>query len=278
MYMETFWGFSGVDWTGIYTLITLGLFVAAVLAARYTKRQWRIAQEHAEIAHRAQLEASRPYVIVTIEPSYANPTFFDLVVKNIGQRPALSVSITLDPPPKRGRETAGHEIANAKMLNEPIAMIAPGQEMRTFYDSHSERQGREDLPTSHQVSLKYRDSFHEEHSEANFLDIEAMKGTMFTDINTIHDIGSTLKKIQTRLANASLFNRSGTIHADATVEDRMEQQQRLAEETVEATRQHDDMLEQLGWARSAEAQSKPADASSSQQSQVTEDSAPPADS
>jgi hypothetical protein len=113
------------------------------LAALYAARQVRIAREQAAKTRQAQLEASRPYVIVTIEPSGASRHLFDLVVKNIGQRPALNASITLDPSPVRASEAQGHELAEARMLSEPVAMIAPGQEMRTFYDSHVERNAHE---------------------------------------------------------------------------------------------------------------------------------------
>lgn len=90
-------GLSGTSWTGIYTLITFGLLVIAVMAALYAKQQWQIGREQAEDARKAQVEASRPYVVVTIEPSGASQHLFDLVVKNIGQRPALRVCVTLDP-------------------------------------------------------------------------------------------------------------------------------------------------------------------------------------
>jgi hypothetical protein len=55
------------------------------------------------------MERMRPYVIVTVEPSEVSPNLFDLVVRNIGQRPAKTVSISLDPPPVRAQETDGQE-------------------------------------------------------------------------------------------------------------------------------------------------------------------------
>jgi len=96
------------------------------LAALYAARQVRIAREQAAETRQAQLEASRPYVIVTIEPSGASRHLFDLVVKNIGQRPALNASITLDPSPVRASEAQGHELAEARMLSElaPLIVIA----------------------------------------------------------------------------------------------------------------------------------------------------------
>ncbi len=141
------------------------------------------------------------------------------------------------------------------MLNEPVAMIAPGQEMRAFYDSHIERNGsREDLPTSHQASLTYRDSSRREYSETSVLDIEAMKGTMFASIQTLHDIGKTLEKMEKTLNGASLLRRTGSVEVEASIESRGEQRRRLAEEQAELEEQHSRMVERLQPATSTEEQ------------------------
>jgi len=57
--VEQFWGVSGTAWTGIYTIITFGLLVVAVVAVLYAKKQWQIGREQAEDARTAQVEASR---------------------------------------------------------------------------------------------------------------------------------------------------------------------------------------------------------------------------
>lgn len=231
--MDRFLGLSSTEWTGIYTIATLCLLLVAVMAALYAKRQWRTSREQVTDARRATVEASRPYVLATIEPSKASPQLFDLVVRNIGQRPALNVTITLTPPPVRAKETSSHKMADAKMLNEPVAMIAPGQEMRAFYDSHIERRGRDDLPISHQVLLKYRDTSQREYLEESVLDIEALKGTLFTSVKTIHDIAKILEKIHGRLDAASLLERSGSLTVEASIESKGEKQRRLDEEEAE---------------------------------------------
>jgi hypothetical protein len=240
--MDKFLGLPGIAWTGIYTIITFGLLVVTAVAALYAMKQWQIAREQAADARQAQMEASRPYVIVTIEPSGADWHLFDLVVKNIGARPALGVSIALDPPPMRASEMAGHEIANAKMLNEPVAMIAPGQEMRTFYDSHVERNGREDLASYHLVCLAYQDSSQHDYMETSVLDIDAMKGTTYTSVQTIHDIGQTLEKMQKTFDSASLLQRSGTVAVAASIESHAKHQQRLAEERSEWEERRDRIM------------------------------------
>lgn len=242
---NTFWGLSATAWTGVTTLLTAGLLVVAVVAALYAKRQWDSARDQIEETRKAELEARRPYVIVTVEPSEVSRRLFDLVVRNIGQRPAEIVSITLDPPPVRAHEKYGYELSNAKMLTEPVAMIAPGQEMRAFYDSHVDRNGRDDLPTSHKVSLSYQDSSGHKYTGTSDIDINAMRGTMFTDVKTVHDIAKSLAEIQQALNNASVLGRQGTLEVEASVEPRVKQQERLAREDAEARRRHDQLVRRM---------------------------------
>jgi hypothetical protein len=242
---DTFGGLSATAWTGVTALLTAGLLLTAVVAAIYAKRQWDIARAQIAEGRAAELEARRPYVIVTIEPSDSSRVLFDLVVRNIGQRPAVSVSIGLDPPPVRAREEDGFEIANAKMLTEPVAMIAPGQEMRTFYDSHFERAGRDDLPALHRVELSYQDSSGHKYAETGVIDINAMMGTIYHTVKTVSDIGESLEKIQETLKDASVLARQGTLAVEASIEPRAEQQERLASERAEARRNWDERVRKL---------------------------------
>lgn len=64
---DTFWGLSTTDWTAIMALLTAGLLATAVAAAFYAGRQVWLARQQAEEARRAQAEASRPYVVVTVQ-------------------------------------------------------------------------------------------------------------------------------------------------------------------------------------------------------------------
>jgi hypothetical protein len=245
MNADTFWGLSATAWTGIYALLTAGLLVVAVRAALYAKRQWESSRQQIMETRQAELEARRPYVIVSVEPSEASRHLFDLVIKNIGLRPAIAVSIHLDPPPISAREIAGHELSKAKMLNGPVAMIAPGQELRAFYDSHVERNGRDDLPTFHKVSLRYRDSSEHTYTETSVIDINATTGTTFVSVKTIDDIGQSLEEIQKTLSSASLLAREGYLEVEASVERRAQRQVRLAREQAERRKQHDQLVRRL---------------------------------
>jgi len=184
-------------------------------------------------------------VILTAEPSRASQHLFDLVVRNIGQRPALAVFIALDPPAVRAQEPAGHEMSKSKMLNDPVAMIAPGQELRAYYDSHIDRHGREDLPSSHDVSLRYQDSSGHQYVEVSVVDLEAMKGALYTEVKTLHDVGKSLAEIQKTLKSASVLARRGSVEVGASVELRSESHDRQALEYEEARQLHDELIAKL---------------------------------
>jgi hypothetical protein len=65
------------------------------------------------------------------------------------------------------------------------------------------------------------------------------------DVKTVHDIAESLAKIQQTLNNASVLGRQGALEVEASVERRVEQQQRLAKEHAEARRQHDQLVDRL---------------------------------
>lgn len=245
MEVDTFWGLSPAGWNAVTALLTAGLLLVAVVAALYAAKQVAIARSQGADARQAQIEASRPYVIISVEQSRVSQHLFDLVVRNIGQRPALNVSITLDPPPVRAEETAGHELANAKMLTTPIAMIAPGQELRSFYDSHIDRRDRDDLPTSHHATVAYRDSSGHLYSDINEIDLEAEKGTMFATVKTVHDIGKALGEIQKTLQGASLLGRHGFVEVDASVEPHIDRRERIEQERAESAQRHKENVRRL---------------------------------
>ncbi len=240
--MDTFWGHSATYWTGIYALIAGGLLFVAVVAAFYAWRQWRATREQVEDARKAAVEANRPYILVTAEPSDASWRLFDLSVRNIGRRPAMDVSVHLDPPPKSSIAVAGHEIAEIKMLNEPIAMIAPGQEMRLFWDSHPDRLGVKGLPTSHQVTLSYKDTSGHLYNERSAIDLEAMRGATFAPPKSIQDIANALEEIQKILGNASVLNREGNLDVGAVVESWHEHEDREDREGYERAKANLAML------------------------------------
>jgi hypothetical protein len=219
-----------VLWSGATALATVGMLVVAVVASVYAKRQWESSREQIEDSRRAAVEASRPYVTATLEASAASEMIQNLVVRNVGQRPALEVTVHLTPPPVRAREAEQHRLADTRMLNEPIAMLAPGQELKTFFDSSLERQDRTDLPDRYEVELRYKDSSDRMYIEHSVLDVAASKGALTVQVRSLHDLAVSVQKIERILNGASALARRGYIQADAVIEGFAENESRLAAE------------------------------------------------
>lgn len=202
--MNETWGWTSDQWTAAYTLLTAGLLFVAVVAAIVAYQQVRAVRA-------TQRESSRPYVIVTAESSPIGWRVLDLVVRNIGQRPAYNVRLALDPEPVRTEETPQAPLSEVRMLTEPIPMLAPGQELRTYYDQMEERlnSGRTDLPMSHDYTVEY-DSQPEPDEKGNdryrdhgMVDLNALGGAMQPDVLNIHHVARALRDIKKEMAKAS---------------------------------------------------------------------------
>lgn len=229
-----FWGLSGTAWTAIYTLLTAGLLVTAIVAALYARRQWLGARAQVDEARKAQLEAIRPYVIVTAPPSATAPhMLFNLSIENVGARPALDVRVRLDPPPRRAEEDEKtvYPMASAKMLNEPISLLAPGQSMTCYYDSVIERKDRDDLPSFHRAYVTYEDFSGNQYQEEMVVDLEALRGNEFIRERTVHDVAEELKQIRNQLKSTSLLARKAHVDVAAVVESHSGRADRVAHQS-----------------------------------------------
>src|SRR5665254_7587 len=98
---ETFLGLTATGWAGIAAIATAAAVLIALLAAWFGWRQLKSVLEQGNDARVAALEASRPYVVVTIEPTEVGRSAMDLVIRNSGQRPAHDVRVRLTPDPVR---------------------------------------------------------------------------------------------------------------------------------------------------------------------------------
>lgn len=149
-----------------------------------------------------------------------------LVIHNLGKRPAVDVEITLDPPPVRAREMREPEIQmkNMKLLNEPMSLLAPEQEIRAFYDNHLDRKDRTDLPTVHTAKVKYKDLSGKSYTSEFTLDVMALKGMSQTTVGTTHEIYKALDRISKTITKAAVMQRKPdlTVHAVTESKDQHE--------------------------------------------------------
>lgn len=246
---------SGISTDGWTAIFTGGLFATALATASYAGLQWKSSKKHHDDQIKAQAEAVRPYVLVTVETSKVAFNRFDLVTRNIGKRPATEVDITLDPPPARANEMKDPEIQmrNMKLLNEPMSLLAPGQEIRAFYDNHIERKDRDDLPTVHNAKVSYKDMSGTCYTTDFSLDVLALKGMSQTNVGTIHTMHKSLEKIANTLSNAELLKRSPELEVHATTEPRDRHELRDLQERYDWAKGSLDLAQQLTRGRESSA-------------------------
>lgn len=120
-------------WTALAALAQVGTVGVAGWALIYARGQVKEARETRE-------RVAQPDVVVFIERDPDNWHHMDLVVKNFGQTTAYNIRITLPPLAVAPwtRADTGEEVTSLQ-VPERIAVLAPGQEWRTSWDSGIER-------------------------------------------------------------------------------------------------------------------------------------------
>lgn len=183
--LDTFWSLTSTDWTAIAAIATCLGVVAASVAAFFALRQLRQGRELAE-------DQARPYVVVYLDESEADPTIIDLVIKNVGQTLAKNVEITIDPPFERAKDL-GYPLMEARMFTQPIAAIPPGFEYRMWAESTQDMHAVDAHPPIYRATVRLRDRRGKLHEETFDLDLEAMRGTLNVSVYNLHHIAKTLR-------------------------------------------------------------------------------------
>ena len=199
MPIDEFLGLSPAGWAAVAAIATVGTFLVALTAVLYARRQLKLALDQFQEQRNAQVEAERPYVIVTIEPSRATMRVQDLVIRNIGHRPAFDTRISVDPPPVTTLDQPGLRLSEARILTQPIPLIAPTQELRAIFDNTTDRLQRNDLPEQFTVTVQYRDSAGHPYNEVSTVEWKTLEGATFIDSLGVHHAAKALKEIEKTL-------------------------------------------------------------------------------
>ncbi|MEA2575388.1 MAG: hypothetical protein QOH93_2686 [Chloroflexia bacterium] len=145
------------------TLIFLLKYVVdTARLAKESRKSTEISAEVLREMRQTREEESAPYVVVYFDSDADKPEFIHLVIKNLGKKLARDVRLIFEPPLANSHEG---EFANIPLLQEGIGALAPGQEVRTFFDSTISYLGRieEDeashkyptLPLVYNVTISY---------------------------------------------------------------------------------------------------------------------------
>jgi hypothetical protein len=226
---NTFPWLDQTGWAAVSAIASVATFVGGLIAVLVAFNQIRSARK----IHDDQV---RPYVIVDIEPNLSSWMLQDLVIRNIGQTAAVECRIQLDPRPTRAVDQNTETLGDAKVLNEPISMLAPGREIRLFFDSLSERIGT-DLPMQYTATVTYKSHATKEHwTETYTLDVAALLGVENFDVFTIHHVAETLRDLHRDLRKSPLLKGS----VEVVTEDRATRHIRLEQEYKERVRQYEE--------------------------------------
>jgi hypothetical protein len=225
---STFLGLDTTGWTAATATATGLLVVAGVITAVVALRQLR--QTGA-----IRRQEARAYVIADFEPSDSSGALVDFVVRNVGRTAAFDIQLKWDQAPQAAVPVPAYPLADVRMFREPIAMLAPGRELRTFFESHPERRSRPDLPASYRVTVSYRTDATvgaELHSDTFPLDLNAEEGKTYIRRYDVSDIAPTLEAIRDDLRKSGLLQRP----LDIRTETRRENERREAARYIQIAR------------------------------------------
>lgn len=253
---ETFLGLSSTAWTGVNAISASLVLISGVAAAWFARGQLMQAAAARREAEDAAREASRPYVVASFEPSLAGLPLMDFVVRNIGARPAINLTLTSAPPLDSAIQDEGYRLADAKLFTEPIGMLAPAQEMRVFFDNPQDRSDRDDLPDAYRLTATYRDSGGRDYTDVIPLDAAAYKGTTYIQHYGMHDLARAAREIEKRLRRASLLDR-GEVEVAVATESRSDRDERRRAQAAE-TRARVEAFQARAHSRAEEASNEPA--------------------
>ena len=220
----------------------------AIGAAVFAYQQVKLARDTRE-------RVAQPDVVVYMDHHAVRP-YLDLVVKNFGQTAAYNVRLTLPPlvvAPYTSNLT-GKQVTSL-WLPESIAVLAPGQEWRTVWDSairrekYRERTG-ENLRADFVGSVAFDDKVTAGKNYSNPIALDAdmfynttwiqqNKGKTVTD--ALYDIASTIKSYKHEDDGIWVY----TVPGD-------EERHRRELEFIEQQRLHEAMLEDIGIVQNTE--------------------------
>jgi hypothetical protein len=148
-------------WSAIGTWFTAAIYIAILI---YAIKQ---------VNEATQLRTSqvRPFVIVDIEPGFA----LYLVVENIGPTLARDVKITFEP--EIASSVNEHLVSETPLLRDGIRNLPPSRKHRIFFDAFSQRNERDDLPTSYEVKVTYSNEKQKSYTESYVLDLRSLFNT-----------------------------------------------------------------------------------------------------
>ncbi|WP_131813371.1 hypothetical protein [Mycobacterium kubicae] len=180
------------------TFAAWATFAVAFTAACFAYKQLNESKQTRE-------SARQPHVAAFLDMNAKNWQWFDLVIKNFGPTTAYNITVKL-PPLKVVPYTTNQGVAVAELyVPDTIAMLVPGQEWRTIWDSAIDREElKEKLPSFYVGSLEYTENMDTKAKRLIrpiSLNTETFRNTMrFSDEQPNNPVVGILSQIATTLS------------------------------------------------------------------------------
>lgn len=168
-------------------LIAISSFILTIITLIYVILTSKLVLENKKM--REVLNA--PKVIAVIEPFPERASMVEMVLKNIGFRPAFNIVIRVEPDLMcySGKKL----LSEHSFAKRGISYLAPGDEFRHFLNEASDM-SKQEQETIYKGSVTYTDALRKVYSSNFAIDFSARDDTRF--IGRKNKLEESLKKIQ----------------------------------------------------------------------------------
>lgn len=241
------------DWLDYFLAFVQVLTLAALVV--YVVKTWEMAsatRSSVEEIKKTRQAETRPYVLLVAERNRDSPLFVDLVLRNFGRTGARDIALTFSPQ----LQASWDGLSECAFLFSPVGFLAPGAELRTFFDSSRDYFHKE-LPGHYVVEVTYQDERKQtSYAESCVLNIEQFKGMSWLDSKDLGDIhkvleslGRSVDKTNEKLSDLGGNLEHGLFTISTQVEAGEEDVRKLVKGIVAATTYYAEVAEREdGWA------------------------------
>lgn len=226
-------------WGAIAALAQVSTVVVAAWALIYARGQVSEARRTRELV-------AQPEVVVYVERNSVRG-YFDLVIKNFGQTAAYNVKVTLPPlPVVPYNNKIDGELVRYVYVPAAIAVLAPGQEWRTLWDSYVRREKYDgELPTHFIGHIAFDDKMSADkrsHQNPISLDSNIFWSTMWVERSSNSTIEDALYNIAGTLKSYGEEHEGLWVYSEPGEVERKHREDKFDE----VLRSHDRLLRDMG--------------------------------
>lgn len=231
LYEQNLDGISLADLSNAATALAFVVAAAAAVASWRQLSEARLMRlSHEQAAERARRDQARPYVMVSFEQTPVMFNGVDIVIQNVGAGPAYDVRIESSPALTRAKKAAYGDHPDpfeTRYFREPIPLMPPGYNLRTFFDDAKERFDNA-ADERFVFTVSYHDGQGDSWTETSVQDLGIMRDLLFTETLGEHHSAKALREIKKVLEGAALLGRKPEL--PVSTESRAERAERLTSE------------------------------------------------